>query len=63
MCEALMELFKDEIDEKEAAAEKRGTMDTLYDLVKKNLITVKDAAEQAGMSEASFASYMETRVF
>jgi len=31
-----------------------GKMDTLIDLVRKNLLTVKDAAEQAGMTETAF---------
>lgn len=31
-----------------------GTMNTLMELVKKNILSIKDAAEQAGMTEAAF---------
>lgn len=31
-----------------------GTMNTLMELVKKKVLSIKDAAEQAGMTEAAF---------
>ena len=38
---------------------KEGTFETLIDLVKKNLITVQDAARQAGVTESVFLKKME----
>lgn len=78
MCEALMELMKDKVDQRveeqvkqrvEEQVEQRveeqvkvrvaeqvkeSILITLYDLVKKNLICIKDAATQAGISESAF---------
>ena len=38
----------------EAKGEIRGTQKTLVNLVKKNLLSVRDAALEAGMSEEAF---------
>ena len=63
MCEALRELMKDEIqaefDKGVDAGRQEGILSTLYDLVKKGIIEIKEAAEQAGMSEAAFTAGMK----
>ena len=67
MCEALKELMKDEIEKDVQAGYDRGVCDgkqegvlaTLYDLVKKGLLEIRDAAVQAGMSETAFSKEMK----
>jgi predicted transposase YdaD len=66
MCEAFQELFKDEIDEKVKAGERKGRLEgerdgkleTLIGLAKDNLITISEAAKRAEMTEALFAEKM-----
>jgi predicted transposase YdaD len=74
MCEAFQELFKDEIDEKVKAGERRGRLEgeregrregeregrlaTLIGLAKDNLITISEAAKRAEMTEALFTEKM-----
>lgn len=41
--------------------QKAGRMDLLYDLVSQDLLSVKDAAVQAGMEERAFKEQMEQR--
>ena len=64
-----MELFKED-GRREGRAEGRiegraeGIMETLISLVKKGLLTIRDAADQAGISETAFKqkmAAMETR--
>lgn len=50
MCE-IIEKYR---NEGRAEGRVEGRMNTLTELVKKNLLSIKDAAEQAGMSEAAF---------
>ncbi|MBR1861428.1 MAG: hypothetical protein IJ796_06175, partial [Lachnospiraceae bacterium] len=62
MCEALMDLMKDKVEKRieeqvKIRVEERvkeSILTTLYDLVKKNLICIKDAVTQAGISESAF---------
>jgi hypothetical protein len=54
MCEAIQELFKDEIDKKVM----EGKIETLIGLVKDNLITISEAAKRAEMTEALFTEKM-----
>jgi hypothetical protein len=66
MCQAMRELMKDEINEerREARREGRqegrqeGILETLLSLAKDDLISITEAANRAGMSESSFAEYM-----
>jgi hypothetical protein len=51
-------LFKDEIDEKVKAGEKKGRLETLISLAKDNLITISEAAKRADMTEALFTEKM-----
>jgi hypothetical protein len=41
--------------------ERDGVFKTLISLVKKNLISIKDAAEQAGVSESAFKQIMTAK--
>jgi len=50
-----MELFKED-GRKEGR--KEGILDTLISLVNKGLLSIKDAAEQAGMTESAFQQMM-----
>jgi hypothetical protein len=62
MCEAIQELFKDEIDKKvmegKSEGKREGKIETLIALVKDNLITLSEAAKRADMTEALFAEKM-----
>ena len=53
-----MELFKED-GRKEGRAE--GIIETLISLVKKDLLSVKDAADQAGITEAAFEQKMASK--
>ena len=55
-----MELFRED-GRREGRAEGRteGTMQTLIELVKKGLISIKDAAAQAKLSEDAFTAKMK----
>ena len=50
MCEVLDKI----VARGEARGEIRGTQKTLVNLVKKNLLSIRDAALEAGMSEEAF---------
>ncbi len=54
MCKALEDLLKDKIEEKVNQSKLDGALSTLYDLVKKGLLDIKDAAMQANMTESAF---------
>lgn len=59
MCEALRDLMKDEIEKDVLNARKDGIITTLYDLIKKGLISIEDAATQAQMSVPAFTAEMK----
>ena len=63
MCEALRDLMKDEIEKDVNAGiefgKKEGILSTLYDLIKKGLISIEDAATQAQMSVPAFKAEMK----
>ena len=67
MCEALRDLMKDEIEKDVNAGiefgkregKKEGIISTLYDLIKKGLISIEDAATQAQMSVPAFTAEMK----
>ena len=50
-----MELFK---EEDRSEGRKEGTIQTLVDLVKKGLLSIRDAAAQAKMTEDAFTTKM-----
>ena len=54
MCQALREIMEEDFRKAEARGATNGVYTTLSDLVKKKLLSVTDAAEQAGVSEADF---------
>ena len=66
MSEALRELMKEELEsqrnegreEGREEGRKEGALDMLISLVKKNLLSIKDAAEQAGLSPEMFQKKM-----
>lgn len=66
MSEALRELMKEELEsqrnegreEGQEEGRKEGALDMLISLVKKNLLSIKDAAEQAGLSPEMFQKKM-----
>ena len=57
-----MKLFKED-GRREGRAEGRaeGIMETLISLVKKGLLTIRDAADQAGISETAFKQKMAAK--
>ena len=57
-----MQLFKED-GRREGRAEGRaeGIMETLISLVKKGLLTIRDAADQAGISETAFKQKMAAK--
>ncbi|MBQ8139121.1 MAG: resolvase [Lachnospiraceae bacterium] len=71
MCEALRDLMKDEIEkdvnagiefgkrEGKIEGRREGIISTLYDLIKKGLISIEDAATQAQMSVPAFTAEMK----
>ena len=63
MCKAMEELIKDGEARGEAIGEARGKaigiLKTLTDLVQKGLLNVRDAAEQANMTECQFREEMQ----
>jgi predicted transposase YdaD len=66
MCEALRELFKDEINQGFIDGEKKGKLEgrlegrleTLISLVKDDILTLSEAAQRADMTEALFTEKM-----
>ena len=63
MCEALRKLMKNdlEIERAEGKLEGRleGKLSILYELVKDNILSVKQAAHRANLSEAEFLKRLE----
>ncbi|MBR1650802.1 MAG: hypothetical protein IJ691_06525 [Lachnospiraceae bacterium] len=51
--------MKDEIEKDVLNARKDGIITTLYDLIKKGLISIEDAATQAQMSVPAFTAEMK----
>ena len=54
MCKVLDQIVAQGEARGEAKGEIRGTQKTLVNLVKKNLLSIRDAALEAGMSEEAF---------
>lgn len=54
MCEIIEKYRNEGREEGRAAGRAEGRMNTLMELAKKNILSIKDAAEQAGMTEAAF---------
>ena len=59
MCKAMEELIKDGEARGEARGESNGAIKTLIGLVKDGLLSVKDAAPRAGMTESQFREKMK----
>lgn len=63
MSDALRELMKDDIftarEEGRTEGRTEGALDVLYSLVHDGLLSIKDAAKRAGMTEQSFAGNMK----
>lgn len=55
----LMMREKEKYEEGRADGHTEGTLMTLFALVKKGLISLKDASEEAGMSEEMFSAKMK----
>ena len=55
-----MELFREEgREEGRAEGETRGILKTLAGLIRKGLLSIKDAASEANMTEAEFTAQMD----
>ena len=65
MCEALRELMKDEMEEelKKAKVEGKaeGIKETLISMVRDGILTVKDAAKRADLSETAFRKLLVSK--
>ncbi|MBO5209042.1 MAG: hypothetical protein J6B68_06825 [Lachnospiraceae bacterium] len=59
----LMMREKEKYEEGRADGHTEGTLLTLFALVKKGLISLKDASEEAGMSEELFSTKMQQAEF
>lgn len=54
MCEALIELFQDEIDEAREKGREEGLLRVLTDLVRDNLLSLDEAVKRAKISKEEF---------
>jgi hypothetical protein len=59
MCDALRELMKDEIEEGREEGREEGILETLFGLVRDDIISMSEAAKRANMTEASFMKNIE----
>ena len=53
--------YEKDIEVKQQEARQEGQKDLLYDLVSQGLLSIKDAAVQAGMTERIFQEQMKQR--
>ena len=60
MCEAMRRLMKDEIADEVRKGVKKGMIETLFSLVKDNVLSVADAAKRANMNVADFEKAYKT---
>lgn len=54
MCEIIEKYRNEGREEGREEGRTEGRMNMLMELVRKNILSIKDAAEQAGMTEAAF---------
>ena len=63
MCEALRKLMKNDLEIERAEGKLEGKIEgklsLLYELVKDNILSVKQAAQRANLSEAEFLKRLE----
>lgn len=60
MCEAMKTLMKDEMMEAQREGEKKGILETLFGLVKDEVLSGADAAKRANMNVADFEKAYKT---